>query len=112
MPTLLQFLQTARFPDPPIVVKSTANTTDVSDMDIGLVDDAWKAGLAIRDDTLVDNLCDTLAQILGQTPLEPAGALNAHFLPHLETEDADWRAPNDSEAKVRSDVRYDRPHRL
>jgi hypothetical protein len=108
MPTLLQYLQTARFPDPPIVVNSTANTTDVSPLDIGLVEDASKARYAIRDDTLLHNLCDTLAQILGQTPLKPAGALNAHFSPHLETEDADWQAPNDSEAKVRSQP----PHRL
>jgi hypothetical protein len=73
MPTLLHFLQDARFPAPPtvLVIQETANTTDVSDMDIGLVEDAWKASHAIRDDTpsLVNNLSDTLAQILGQTPL-------------------------------------------
>jgi hypothetical protein len=102
MPTLLQFLQNTRFPAPPIVIKESANTTDVSDLDIGPVEDAWKARLAIRDNTLVDNLSDTLAQILGQTPLA-AGELNAHFSPHLESKDPDWRRPYDSEAKVRHD---------
>lgn len=99
MPTLLHFLQNAHFPAPPTVIKETANSTDVSDVDIGLVEDAWKARFAIWDNTLVDNLSGTLAQILGQTPLG-AGELDAHFSPHLESEDADWRRPNDSEAKV------------
>ena len=66
MPTLLHFLQNAHFPAPSTVIKETANTTDVSDLDIGLVEDAWKASLAIRDNALVNNLSDTLAQILGQ----------------------------------------------
>jgi hypothetical protein len=86
------------------VIKETADTTDVSDIDIGLVEDGWKASLAIRDDTLVSNLSDTLAQILGQTPLG-AGELDAHFSPHLESKDADWRRHNDSEAKVRHNHR-------
>lgn len=47
MPTLLHFLQNAHFPAPPTVIKETANSTDVSDVDIGLVEDAWKARFAI-----------------------------------------------------------------
>jgi hypothetical protein len=99
MTSLLHFLQNARFPAPPIVTRATANTTDVSDVDIGLVEEAWKAKRAIRDPTLFDNLCNTLAQILRQTPLV-AGELDSFFSPQIDTE-AHWRYPNDAEAKVR-----------
>jgi hypothetical protein len=71
------FLQSARFPAPPVAIKRTLDTTDVSDVDIGLLDPEWKAKFAIRD-TLAESLCDTLSQILGQTPLDE-GSLYERF---------------------------------
>ena len=56
----------------------------------------------IRDNTLVNKLSDTLAEILGQTPL-CAGELEDRFSPGLELNDADWQQDNGSEAKVRHD---------
>jgi hypothetical protein len=60
---------------------------DVSLTDMGLVDDNWKARCVIRDDALVDNLCDTLRQIIGQTPI-PQGndldLLSRSFSPVLD----------------------------
>ena len=40
------FLQNARFPAPQIEIQGTATATAVSDVDIGLVEDNWKACLA------------------------------------------------------------------
>ena len=99
--TLLNFLEKARFPNPPIQIEGHAATTDVSLTDMGLVDENWKARRAIRDNALVDNLCDTLQQILGQTPLpQNADFLRGGFSPALER-DRIWRRTNASEADVR-----------
>jgi hypothetical protein len=61
--TFLDFLENARFPNPPIQTRGNPATMDVSLTDMGLVDENWKARRAIRDNALVDNLCDTLQQI-------------------------------------------------
>ncbi|KAF8722633.1 hypothetical protein AX14_009736 [Amanita brunnescens Koide BX004] len=112
--TLFHYLQNTRCPTPAkntsttidvaddapqIEIQGTATATAVSDVDIGLVEDNWKACLAIRDNTLVNKLSDTLAGILGQTPL-CAGELEDRFSPGLELNDADWQQDNGSEAKV------------
>jgi hypothetical protein len=102
MTTLLDFLENARFPNPP-VTGGSANTTDVSLRDMGLVDDNWKARRVIRDDALVDNLCDTLRRIIGQTPIpqdNDLDLLKRSFSPELDRDDI-WRRPNNSEAQVR-----------
>jgi len=100
--TLLDFLQNARFPCPPIQTHGNASTTDVSLTDMGLVDDTWKAKRAIKDNALVGHLCDTLRQIIGQTPLpQNSDVLRRKFSPKLEEEYDIWEQPNSSEAEVR-----------
>jgi len=47
----------------------TADTTDVSDFEVGLLEREWKAKHAVRDDALVRKLCDSLQNILGYTAL-------------------------------------------
>jgi hypothetical protein len=101
MSTLLHFLENAYFPAPPVVTTARASTTDVSFYDISLVDDDWKANRAIRDNNLIQNLCDVLPQILGDTPLV-AGELDECFSPRLGRTFV-WQAPNNSEAQVRND---------
>jgi hypothetical protein len=101
MSTLLHFLENACFPAPPVVTTARASTTDVSLVDISLVDDAWKAKRAICDYALLQNLCDVLAQILGDTPLV-AGELDECFSPRLGRTFV-WQAQNNSEAQVRND---------
>ena len=64
-------------------------TTDISQFDVGLLEREWKAGHAVRDDTLVQKLCQTLKDILGDTPLA-AGAENyllASFSPQLQVDE-------------------------
>jgi hypothetical protein len=101
--TLLSFLENARFPDPPTETQGSAVTTGMSPLDISLVHDNWKAQRAIRDPTLVNNLCDTLAKILGQTPLPDDPALlrlRMSFSPELDAISR-WQIPNACEADVR-----------
>jgi hypothetical protein len=114
MPTLVEFLEGARFPSPPIQITGSVNTTDVSSADIGLVDEAWKARRAVQDHALVDHLCGALQQILGTTPFPEAAIEAADFLrsfsPHLDR-DTLWQEPNVSESRVRhhppSTAQYD-----
>jgi hypothetical protein len=99
--TLLEFLENARFPTPPVQTFLSANTTDISLVDIGLVDEAWRAQHAFKDPHLVDHLRQTLRQILGQTPLpENNGYLARYFSLELERNIV-WQVPNTSEAQVR-----------
>jgi hypothetical protein len=101
--TLLSFLENARFPDPPTETQGSFGTTDVSPFDISLVHDNWKAQRAIRDPTLVNNLCDTLAEILGRTPMpdDPTlSELRMRFSPILDKLSR-WRRPNACEPDVR-----------
>ena len=42
--------------------------TDISQMEVGLLEE-WKAGCAVRDNTLVQKLCRTLENILGDISL-------------------------------------------
>jgi hypothetical protein len=55
--TFLQFLEDSRFPIPPVESHGTANTSEVSCMDIGYLEDAWKPRRAIRDPQLAEYLC-------------------------------------------------------
>jgi hypothetical protein len=101
--TLLSFLENTRFPDPPTETQGSFGTTDVSSLDISRIHDDWKAQRAIRDPALANNLCDTLAEILGQTPLPDDPALlrlRMAFSPELDA-DSKWQVPNTSEPDVR-----------
>jgi hypothetical protein len=43
----------------------TVDTTDVSNFELGLLEREWKAKYAVRDDALVQKLCNSLQNILG-----------------------------------------------
>ena len=96
----------AKFPFPPPNEDRTARTTDISQFEVALLEREWKAGHAVRDDTLVQKLCQTLKDILGDTP-SAAGAENyllASFSPQLQVdecgrENEEWDM-NPSEAQV------------
>jgi hypothetical protein len=95
----------AKFPFPPLSEDISSSTTDISALDVSLLEIEWKAKLAVRDDTLVQKLCDTLQDILEDAPLTEFGKdyLLASFLPKIQTdefgEDKDW-SNNPSEAHV------------
>jgi hypothetical protein len=59
----------AKFPSPHPVEDGSVSTTDVSDVEVGLLEREWKAQYAVRDETLVQKHCHTLENILGDTPL-------------------------------------------
>ena len=59
----------AKFPFPRPDEDRTVNTTDISLLEVGLLETEWKALRAVRDDTLVQKLCKTLKDILGDTSL-------------------------------------------
>ena len=96
----------AIFPFPHPNEDRTVGITDVSQFEVALLERVWKAGHAVRDDALVQKLCQALEDILGDTPLA-AGAedyLLASFSPQLQvdelgTEDEEWDT-NPSEAQV------------
>ena len=96
----------AMFPFPHPSEDRTAGTTDVSQFEVAMLEREWKAGHAVRDDTLVQKLCQALEDILGDTPLA-AGAENyllASFSPQLRVdergrENEEWNT-NPSEAQV------------
>ena len=96
----------AKFPFPLPDEDRSVGTTDVSQFEVGSLKREWKAGHAVRDDTLFQKLCQTLKDILGDTPLA-AGAddyLLASFLPLLQVDeggrvDRIWNM-NPSESQV------------
>ena len=96
----------AKFPFPPLNDDLSSGTTDISALDVNLLEIEWKAKLAVRDDTLVQKLCDTLENILGDTPLAEGveNYLLASFSPRIRVdelgrEDRDW-SRNSSETHV------------
>ena len=96
----------AKFPFPPHSGKLSSGSTDISTLDVDLLETEWKAKLAVRDDTLVQKLCRALEDILGDAPLAE-GAENyllASFSPRIQVdelgrEDRDWSS-NSSEPHV------------
>ncbi len=107
MSTLHDFLvEHAKFPFPPLDEHLSSNTTDISTFDVDLLETEWKAKLAVRDDTLVQKLCDALENILGDAPLAKRAKkyLLASFSPRIQFdelggEDRDW-STNPSEVHV------------
>lgn len=96
----------AKFPFPIPGEDEFVGTTDVSSFEVGLLEKEWRANCAVRDDTLVDKLCSTLADILGDTPLDATWAqyLLGSFLPRIQFdevggEDVEWRS-NPDEVQV------------
>lgn len=82
-------------------------TTDISVFEVSLLDREWKAGDAVRDDTLVQKLCRTLKTILGDTPVAAGDEryLLSHFSPLLQVDEDGFEnrvwSQNSSEAHVR-----------
>jgi hypothetical protein len=79
----------AMFPFPHLNEDRTTDTTDVSQFEVGMLEREWKAGRAVRDDTLAQKLCNALEDILGDIPLA-AGHENyllATFLPQLQVDE-------------------------
>ena len=79
----------AKFPFPHTDKLQTVDTTDISDFEVGLLDRAWKAKHAVRDEALVQKLCGGLEIILGDTPISAGSkkALLARFLPQVQSTD-------------------------
>ncbi|KAH9049838.1 hypothetical protein EDB84DRAFT_1555805 [Lactarius hengduanensis] len=76
----------AKFPFPDPVENGSVGATDISPMDVGNVAPEWRAKYAVPDETLVQKLCETLDNILGDTVL-PDGSRNnllQRFGRHLE----------------------------
>jgi hypothetical protein len=98
----------AKFPFPPLNEHLSSSTTDISALDVDLLEIEWKAKLAVRDDTLVQKLCDTLQDILGDAPLTEPGKdyLLASLSPRIQFderggEDRGWsNNPNEAHVSV------------
>jgi hypothetical protein len=59
--TFYDFLvEHAKFPFPEPSTGDTAASTDISSVEVGLLDDQWRAIHAVRDDDVAKKLCDTL----------------------------------------------------
>jgi hypothetical protein len=108
MTTLHDFLvEHARFPFPVPDESQTVATTDISLLDVSKLCRERKAGAAVRDDTLVQKLCQTLKTILANTPVaaDDKDYLLPCFSPSLQvdirgSERREW-AKNPNEAHVR-----------
>ena len=99
-------VESAMFPFPQPTEDRTADTTDVSQFEVGMLEREWKAGHAVPDDTIVQRLCDALEDILGDTALEAVDEndLLTRFSPRLEFDhrgykDRQWNM-NPSEVQV------------
>ena len=116
MSNLHDFLvEHAKFPFPQPEEDQSAGTTDVSHIEVALLEREWKANHAVRDNNLVQKLCTTLENILGDTLLaaDAKNQLLARFSPGIQfsargREDLDWRE-NSSESRVSVLALYLRP---
>lgn len=98
----------AMFPFPHPIEDRTAGTTDVSQFEVAMLEREWKAGHAVRDDTLVQKLCQALKDILGDTPLASGAEeyLLERFSPQLQSDgrgrkDAEWNVnPSEAQASI------------
>lgn len=79
----------AKFPFPHPDELQTADTTDISEFEAGLLEREWKATHTVRDETLVQKLCHSLENILGDTPIAAGSEkyLLASFSPLLQVDE-------------------------
>jgi hypothetical protein len=96
----------AKFPFPLPDKLEPPSPTNISSFEIGILEREWKATHALRDDSLLQNLCDSLQDILGDTVLEADARdyLLGCFSPRLQSlfpdqVDQDWLS-NPNEAHV------------
>ena len=107
MSNLHDFLvEHAMFPSPQPDESLSAGTTDISPIEVPLLETEWKANRAVRDNTLVQKLCNTLEDILGDTLLaaDAENQLLSRFSPRVQRgpfgrDESDWRV-NPSESHV------------
>ena len=84
--TLHDFLvEHAKFPSPETSTDDTTAFTDISEVDIGLLNNKWKALHAVRDNDLANKLCNALRTTFSETLLTGPSThtLLRHFLPTL-----------------------------
>ncbi|KIL54822.1 hypothetical protein M378DRAFT_18516 [Amanita muscaria Koide BX008] len=101
----------AKFPFPPPDELRTASTANISEFEVGLLEQEWKARHAVRDDDLVRKLCNSLENILGDTPLA-LGITEKYYLPSFSpqvqvdvwgVEDSAWnRNPSENHASFQT----------
>jgi hypothetical protein len=115
MSNLHDFLvEHAKFPSPQPNEGLSANITDVSQIEVALLEREWKANHAVRDNTLVQKLCSTLENILGDLLATDAeNQLLSQFSPRIQLtargrEDLNWRK-NPSESHVSVYALHSRP---
>lgn len=107
MSNLHDFLvEHAKFPFPESDHAQNVDTTDISLVEVALLQREWKPNHAVRDNTLVEKLCNTLENILGNTLLggNTETHLLARFSPQIQLSpfgfpDTDW-IENQSEVFV------------
>jgi hypothetical protein len=103
-------LQHAKFPLPHPDEDRSVGTTDISEIEVGLLEREWKANHAVRDDTLVQKLCHTLKNILGESLLaaDAESYLLASFWPKIQVDERgceDKRWSTNSSCKFYKDSR-------
>jgi hypothetical protein len=119
MSNLHDFLvEHAKFPFPQPNEGPSAGTTDISLIEVPLLEREWKANHAVRDNTLVQKLCSTLENILGDTILavDDKNLLLSRFSPRMQLnvrgrEQFDWRR-NPSESHVSVLTVHSKPSNL
>jgi hypothetical protein len=93
------------FPEPKGTESTTTSTTEISQIEAGMLESEWKAIYAVRDDGLVQKLCHTLQVILGDGVLAARSKndLLAYFSPRLQDDlgllDEQW-STNSTKAEV------------
>ena len=94
------------FPQPSENEGPSADTTDISLVEVPLLEREWKANHAVRDNTLVQKLCSTLENMLGDTLLAADAEIHplSLFSPRMQLnrhgqEKSDW-SRNSSESHV------------
>ncbi len=111
MTTWREFLvKHAKFPFPQPVEDRSFDITDISNLEVGLLAREWRAQYAVRDETLVQKLCQSLENTLGDTLLPDDSEdqflslfgrrLQFRTFGMREVEDRDW-STNGSERQVR-----------
>jgi len=98
-------VEPAKFPFPDCSIGDSASSTRLSEVDVGYLDDEWKALHAVRDNDLANKLCDSLRTTLGEMTVteDSRSSMLRWFLPTLlggrRRVDRDW-SDNSSEAQV------------
>jgi hypothetical protein len=101
-PTLHDFLvEHATFPFPECLIDASVSSTGLSEVDVGLLHNQWKARHAVRDNDLANKLCDALRTTLGDEPVteHSRSFMLRWFLPKILGEDGwdaeDWAINTD-----------------